>query len=63
MWAQEEPANQGAWSHVALALPDHLPEHLHLRRVSRRPAASPAAGSSKVHEAEQVALVRAVLQG
>jgi 2-oxoglutarate dehydrogenase E1 component len=31
-----------------------------LRRVSRRAAASPAAGSSKVHEAEQTALVEAV---
>ncbi len=63
IWAQEEPANQGAWSHVALSLPDHLPERLRLRRVSRRPAASPAAGSSKVHEAEQVALVQAAITG
>ena len=63
VWAQEEPANQGPWSHIALALPDHLPEHLRLRRVSRRPSASPAAGSSKVHEAEQVALVEAALRG
>ncbi len=63
VWAQEEPANQGAWAHVALSLPDHLPEHLRLRRVSRRHAASPAAGSSKVHEAEQVALVQSALFG
>ena len=63
VWAQEEPANQGAWSHVALSLPEHLPEHLPLRRISRRHAASPAAGSSKVHEAEQVALVQAALAG
>jgi 2-oxoglutarate dehydrogenase E1 component/2-oxoglutarate decarboxylase len=61
VWAQEEPGNQGAWSHIALTLPDHLPEHLRLRRVSRRPAASPAAGSHKVHEAEQAALVRAAV--
>ena len=48
---------------MALSLPEHLPEHLRLRRVSRRHAASPAAGSSKVHEAEQVALVEAALRG
>ena len=63
VWAQEEPANQGGWPHVALSLPEHLPERLALRRVSRRHAASPAAGSSKVHEAEQTALVQSALQG
>jgi 2-oxoglutarate dehydrogenase E1 component/2-oxoglutarate decarboxylase len=60
VWAQEEPANQGAWSHIALSLPESLPDEVRLRRVSRRAAASPAAGSSKVHEAEQAALVEAV---
>jgi 2-oxoglutarate dehydrogenase E1 component len=62
VWAQEEPANQGAWQYIAMALPDHLPEGVALRRVSRAPGASPAAGSSKVHEAEQAALVKAVLE-
>ncbi len=60
VWAQEEPANQGAWSHIALSLPELLPDDVRLRRVSRRAAASPAAGSSKVHEAELAALVEAV---
>ncbi|MBK5305218.1 MAG: multifunctional oxoglutarate decarboxylase/oxoglutarate dehydrogenase thiamine pyrophosphate-binding subunit/dihydrolipoyllysine-residue succinyltransferase subunit [Frankiaceae bacterium] len=60
VWAQEEPANQGAWSHIALSLPDHLPDHVTLRRISRTSAASPAAGSSKVHEAEQAALIEGV---
>jgi 2-oxoglutarate dehydrogenase E1 component len=62
VWAQEEPANQGPWQHMALHLPDHLPEGRVLRRVSRSAGASPAAGSSKVHEAEQVALVKAALE-
>ncbi len=61
VWCQEEPANQGGWSHIALTLPEHLGEDVRLRRVSRRAAASPAAGSSKVHEAEQAALVQAAL--
>jgi 2-oxoglutarate dehydrogenase E1 component len=60
VWAQEEPANQGPWAHIALSLPDHLPEGSTLRRVSRKAAASPAAGSSKVHEAEQAALIEGV---
>jgi 2-oxoglutarate dehydrogenase E1 component len=60
VWCQEEPANQGAWSHIALSLPEQLPAEVRLRRVSRRASASPAAGSSKVHEAEQAALVEAV---
>jgi 2-oxoglutarate dehydrogenase E1 component len=60
VWAQEEPANQGAWAHIALSLPEQLPDDIRLRRVSRRASASPAAGSSKVHEAEQAALVQAV---
>jgi 2-oxoglutarate dehydrogenase E1 component/2-oxoglutarate decarboxylase len=61
VWAQEEPANQGAWSHMALSLPEQLPSQIRLRRISRRAAASPAAGSHSVHEAEQRALVDAVL--
>jgi 2-oxoglutarate dehydrogenase E1 component len=60
VWAQEEPANQGAWAHIALSLGDYLPPDATLRRVSRKAAASPAAGSSKVHEAEQAALVEGV---
>ncbi|MGZ6869981.1 MAG: hypothetical protein ACXVHI_06715, partial [Frankiaceae bacterium] len=65
-----EPANQGAWPHMALALPDTLaalgpgaglPNDLTLRRISRRAAASPAAGSMSVHEAEQAAVVDAAL--
>jgi len=69
-WVQEEPANQGAWPHMALTLPDALaalgpgaglPDDLTLRRISRRAAASPAAGSMSVHEAEQAAVVDAAL--
>ncbi|MDX6198392.1 MAG: multifunctional 2-oxoglutarate metabolism enzyme, partial [Actinomycetota bacterium] len=59
-WALEEPANQGACSLIALSLREHLPQGSTLRRVSRKAAASPAAGSSKVHEAEQAALIEGV---
>ncbi|WP_306215297.1 multifunctional oxoglutarate decarboxylase/oxoglutarate dehydrogenase thiamine pyrophosphate-binding subunit/dihydrolipoyllysine-residue succinyltransferase subunit [Actinoplanes sp. RD1] len=59
-WVQEEPANQGAWSFVALNLLEHL-EGVRLRRVSRPAAAAPAVGSAKMHEAEQAALIEAAL--
>jgi 2-oxoglutarate decarboxylase len=60
VWVQEEAANQGAWSFVALNLLEQL-EGIRLRRVSRKAAASPAVGSSKVHEQEQKALIEASL--
>jgi 2-oxoglutarate dehydrogenase E1 component len=59
-WVQEEPANQGAWSFVALNLLEHL-EGVRLRRISRPAAAAPAVGSAKMHDAEQSALIEASL--
>jgi 2-oxoglutarate dehydrogenase E1 component len=59
-WVQEEPANQGAWSFVALNLLEHL-EGVRLRRISRPAAAAPAVGSAKLHDAEQQALIDASL--
>jgi 2-oxoglutarate decarboxylase len=60
VWVQEEPANQGPWSFIALNLPAHL-DGRRLRRVSRGASASPAVGSSSVHEAEQREVVAAAL--
>jgi 2-oxoglutarate decarboxylase len=59
-WVQEEPANQGAWSFVALNLLEHL-DGVRLRRISRPAAAAPAVGSTKLHDVEQAALVEAAL--
>jgi 2-oxoglutarate decarboxylase len=57
-WVQEEPANQGAWPFLGLALAEQCPERMsHVRRVSRRRMAAPAAGSSRVHEVEQAAII------
>ena len=42
VWAQEEPRNMGAWSHLLL----HLPQAMNFRVASRRFYGSPAAGSS-----------------
>ncbi|HEX7355461.1 MAG TPA: multifunctional oxoglutarate decarboxylase/oxoglutarate dehydrogenase thiamine pyrophosphate-binding subunit/dihydrolipoyllysine-residue succinyltransferase subunit [Mycobacteriales bacterium] len=59
VWVQEEPANQGAWGHMALAL--HA--RIGLRRVSRPASASPATGSASRSEAEAKAFVAAAFEG
>ncbi|MGP3972767.1 multifunctional oxoglutarate decarboxylase/oxoglutarate dehydrogenase thiamine pyrophosphate-binding subunit/dihydrolipoyllysine-residue succinyltransferase subunit [Streptomyces sp. 8N114] len=71
VWAQEEPANQGAWPFIALNLVDHLdliigsepvPNTDRLRRVSRPSSSSPAVGSGKRHAEEQAQLVKEVFE-
>ncbi|MEU5365580.1 multifunctional oxoglutarate decarboxylase/oxoglutarate dehydrogenase thiamine pyrophosphate-binding subunit/dihydrolipoyllysine-residue succinyltransferase subunit [Streptomyces sp. NPDC005925] len=70
LWAQEEPANQGAWPFIALNLIDHLdlavgadiPPGERLRRISRPHSSSPAVGSAKRHQAEQEQLAREVFE-
>ncbi|MFD9895582.1 multifunctional oxoglutarate decarboxylase/oxoglutarate dehydrogenase thiamine pyrophosphate-binding subunit/dihydrolipoyllysine-residue succinyltransferase subunit [Amycolatopsis sp. NPDC059027] len=58
MWVQEEPENQGAWPFFGLNLPRKFPEKFAgLEVAARRPMAAPSAGSSKVHEVEQKALI------
>ncbi len=58
-WVQEEPANQGCWTFLALALPEMLPQLTGIKRISRRAMAAPSAGSLRVHEVEQAAVVAA----
>jgi 2-oxoglutarate decarboxylase len=60
VWVQEEPANQGAWTFIALNLLEHL-DGVRLRRISRPAAAAPAGGSTRMHDAEQAALIEAAL--
>lgn len=55
VWVQEEPLNQGAWTHVSRHLSPVLERGL--RVVSRPESASPAAGSAKKHQLEQQAIV------
>ena len=59
-WVQEEPANQGAWSFIALNLLEQL-DGMSLLRISRPAAAAPSTGSTKVHDVEQAALIEAAL--
>jgi 2-oxoglutarate dehydrogenase E1 component len=62
IWCQEEPQNQGAWYQIK----HRLQEAAGAREVfyaGRAHAAAPATGVSKLHEAEQHALVQAALRG
>jgi 2-oxoglutarate decarboxylase len=64
VWAQEEPANQGAYPFIALNLPDQLAsrgDRRPVQRASRKASASPAVGASSVHEAQQREVVSAAL--
>ncbi len=56
-WVQEEPVHMGAWTYVAMRLPALLDGRPALTVRARPASASPAAGSSKVHEEQQRAIV------
>ena len=61
VWCQEEPQNQGAWYQIR-----HRLQELGARRqvlyAGRAPAAAPATGIAKIHEAEQRRLIDAALR-
>lgn len=67
VWAQEEPANMGAWFFVAQRIETIMgeiaKEHLRPVYVGRRGAASPATGSNKKHHEEQKWIVDQALEG
>ena len=54
-WVQEEPANQGAWSFMAMNLPAVI--NRAITGISRPASSSPAVGSHHRSELEQQALV------
>ncbi|MEU5466553.1 multifunctional oxoglutarate decarboxylase/oxoglutarate dehydrogenase thiamine pyrophosphate-binding subunit/dihydrolipoyllysine-residue succinyltransferase subunit [Kocuria salsicia] len=56
IWAQDEPANQGAWPFMAVNLVPQLDRPVTL--ASRPASASPANGSAKRHAAELETLVQ-----
>ncbi len=63
VWTQEEPANMGAWTFVRERLQELLRPDQTLAYAGRPAAASPAAGSLRIHKQEQAALLDAALQG
>jgi multifunctional 2-oxoglutarate metabolism enzyme len=64
IWAQEEPANMGAWRCVREQLAALLdPKGRTPRYAGRTSSASPATGSGKRHQQEQAEIVRTALAG
>jgi multifunctional 2-oxoglutarate metabolism enzyme len=64
IWAQEEPANMGAWRCVREYLAALLvPQGRTPRYAGRTASASPATGSGKRHQQEQADIVRTALAG
>ena len=62
-WAQEEPANMGAWGFVQPRLARLLDGRDRFEYVAREPSASPATGSQTVHDREQAHLLTAAFAG
>jgi 2-oxoglutarate dehydrogenase E1 component len=56
LWAQEEPENRGALSYMRRELAEHFPA-ARFEFVSRPASASPAVGSHRLHEEEQLRVV------
>ena len=57
VWLQEEPENMGAWSFVHARLHRILRDRYTLLHVTRPESASPATGSSTLHQLEQASLL------
>ncbi len=60
-WVQEEPSNMGAWAFVQERLRTLLGDRAELRHIARAASASPASGSTKIHDREQRELLTAAL--
>lgn len=53
VWAQEEPANMGAWQHMIFNYCQSVP----MKLVARKTSASPATGFKKRHDEEQKSVI------
>ena len=60
IWAQDEPANQGAFPFVITELAPHLGRII--TRVSRPASSAPAVGSHTKHDQEQSDLIKSVIE-
>jgi 2-oxoglutarate dehydrogenase E1 component len=61
VWCQEEPQNQGAWYQIRHRLQEPLGQRRIVLYAGRAPAAAPATGIGKIHDAEQQSLINAAL--
>ena len=58
LWVQEEPKNMGAWNFLSNKISELLTDKQKLYCVSRPEGASPAVGSGKMSNQQQIELVR-----
>ncbi len=61
VWAQEEPANQGAWHRIQHYLLEHLRPDQVLSAAQRKSSASPAVGYLQLHNQQQKEIIDAAL--
>ncbi len=61
VWAQEEPANMGAWEFVRDRLGEIIGDRQSLVRVARAASGSPATGSHTLHDLEQADILQRAL--
>ncbi len=61
VWAQEEPANQGAWHRIQHYLLEHLRADQALTAAQRKSSASPAVGYLALHNQQQKEIIDAAL--
>ena len=61
VWAQEEPANQGAWHRIQHYLLEHVKDDRVLTAAQRKSSASPAAGYLALHNQQQKEIIDAAL--
>jgi 2-oxoglutarate dehydrogenase E1 component len=61
VWCQEEPKNQGAWDNIKHRFRPYE-RYVDISCVTRPSAAAPAVGSFRVHQQQQIALVRKALK-
>jgi len=61
VWLQEEPENMGAWGYIRPLMEDAARDvrdaDMRIEYVGRKASASPATGSSHVHQAQQNAIL------
>ena len=57
LWAQEEPANMGAWTYMAMSM-----RHIAFKGITRPASAAAAEGSKKLHEKRLKQLFENVFQ-
>ncbi|MEX0779446.1 MAG: multifunctional oxoglutarate decarboxylase/oxoglutarate dehydrogenase thiamine pyrophosphate-binding subunit/dihydrolipoyllysine-residue succinyltransferase subunit [Balneolales bacterium] len=62
IWCQEEPKNMGGWYFVRARFKHMLQKDQNLRYEGRTASASPATGSSRLHNAEQEKLVNSAFK-